>query len=200
MYPLIEITTVPIEMEIKTTRAKFEVAHGTAEMEISRNDGGVQIKGRPIRLNLDTLQIGNSALPRMQSQTRAAEVAKTDNTTVYNATASFVEQGRLLVNAYLSQTAGSAGSMINEAAPQTSQFSNDMMQSDDWDQSELSIRYDMDKLNFDWNLGKKNLTFVPGDVEISVKQRADLIIKYVGGIIYVPPSADPDYVPMDAEA
>lgn len=39
MNQLIEITTVPIQIEMKTTNAKLEYARGTAEMEISRNEG-----------------------------------------------------------------------------------------------------------------------------------------------------------------
>ena len=40
MKPLIEITTVPIQIEMKTTRARLEYARGTAEMEVSRDEGG----------------------------------------------------------------------------------------------------------------------------------------------------------------
>jgi hypothetical protein len=37
--------------------------------------------------------------------------------------------------------------------------------------------------------------FLPPDLEMVVTQRADVIIKYVGGPIYVPPSSDPNYNP-----
>ena len=36
MKRLIEITTVPIQIEMKTTSAKLEYARATAEMEITR--------------------------------------------------------------------------------------------------------------------------------------------------------------------
>ena len=61
----------------------------------------------------------------------------------------------------------------------------------------MNIRYEMDKMNFDWRMQKMNFQFTPGDIEISVKQRPDVIIKYVGGPLYVPPSADPDHEPVD---
>ena len=55
MYPLIEIKTVPIEIEMKVSHAKLEYSRGTADLEISRGDnGGLSIKSRPIRLNIDT--------------------------------------------------------------------------------------------------------------------------------------------------
>ena len=70
----------------------------------------------------------------------------------------------------------------------------------DWDPGELNIRYEMDKLNFDWRVNKTEFEFIPGDIEISVKQKPEIIIKYIGGPLYVPPSADPDYEPVDVKA
>lgn len=57
MGPLIEITNVPIEIEMKVSHAKLEYTRGTAELEISRDNGGLSIKSRPIRLNIDTFEI-----------------------------------------------------------------------------------------------------------------------------------------------
>ena len=57
MYPLIEIKSIPIEIRLKTTSASLEYTRGTAEMEISRSDkGGLDIKSRPIKLQLDTFE------------------------------------------------------------------------------------------------------------------------------------------------
>lgn len=69
-----------------------------------------------------------------------------------------------------------------------------------WDGGELNIRYEMDKLNFDWRMDNGNVEFIPGNIEFTVTQQPDVIIKYIGGPVYVPPSADPDYVPLDEKA
>ena len=37
MRPLIEIQTIPIEIQMKTTNAHLEYARGTAQMEVSRD-------------------------------------------------------------------------------------------------------------------------------------------------------------------
>ena len=66
-----------------------------------------------------------------------------------------------------------------------------------WDAGELNIRYEMDKLNFDWRSGNGDVEFIPGDIEFTVTQRPDVIIKYIGGPVYVPPSAEPGYEPLD---
>ena len=40
MNQLIEITSVPIEIEMKTSHARLEYARASADLEISRNKGG----------------------------------------------------------------------------------------------------------------------------------------------------------------
>lgn len=42
----------------------------------------------------------------------------------------------------------------------------------------MSIRYEMDKLNFDWRMNQMQFTFVPGDIEFKVTQQPDVVIKY----------------------
>ena len=69
-----------------------------------------------------------------------------------------------------------------------------------WDPGEMNIRYEMDKLNFDWKLNQASFEFTPGDIEFTVTQRPEVVIKYIGGPIYVPPSADPNYEPVDVRA
>ena len=64
----------------------------------------------------------------------------------------------------------------------------------------MHIRYEMDKLNFDWRVIRPQFEFTPGDIELSVTQKPDVIIKYMGGPLYVPPSADPNYEPVDVQA
>ena len=47
MRPLIEIQTIPIEIQMKTTNAHLEYARGTAQMEVSRDRRGLQIRSQP---------------------------------------------------------------------------------------------------------------------------------------------------------
>ena len=69
----------------------------------------------------------------------------------------------------------------------------------DYEAPDLTINYEMDKLNFDWKFGQGDFEFTPGDIEFTVTQRPEVVIKYVGGPIYVPPSADPNYEPVDVK-
>ena len=60
MRPLIEIQTIPIEIQMKTTNAHLEYARGTAQMEVSRDRRGLQIRSQPIRVNIDTFEARSS--------------------------------------------------------------------------------------------------------------------------------------------
>ncbi len=70
----------------------------------------------------------------------------------------------------------------------------------DWEDGDMEIRYEMDKLNIDWKIDQGEFKFTPGDIEISVERQPEVIIKYTGGPIYVPRSADPNYEPVDVHA
>ena len=77
MRPLIEIQTIPIEIQMKTTNARLEYARGTAQMEVSRDRRGLQIRSQPIRVNIDTFEARSSIVPTtaqsiQQGQPRAS--------------------------------------------------------------------------------------------------------------------------------
>jgi hypothetical protein len=202
MEPLIEITTVPIQLEFKTTNAQLEYSRGTAELEISRNDGGLSIQSRPIQLNLDTFESRNSISPTTMRSTM--QNAQRGQQAAYQATATYARQGQLLLNAKVGQemvTQFAAEAQTRDLKTNVGlKFIPTTGVDIDWTPGEMNISYQMDKLNFDWRINQPQFTFIPGDIEITVKQQPDVVIKYVGGPIYVPPSGDPDYEPVDEQA
>lgn len=201
MYPLIEIQTVPIEIQMKVTSARLEYARGTAQMEVSRDKGGLQIRSQPIKVNLDTFEARNSVVPTtaqsiQQSAQKGVQAA-------YEATSVLAQEGRMMMEAKID------GNVIPQLARQAVQqpmsdvniqFLPSVGPDVSWDGGEMNIRYEMDKLNFDWRMEQMQFTFVPGDIEFTMTQRPDVIVKYVGGPLYVPPSSDPDYEPIDVKA
>lgn len=202
MYPLIEIKTVPIEIEMKVSHAKLEYTRGTADLEISRNDGGLSIKSRPIKLNIDTFEARNSVVPTaMRSQQQAAQKGQEAS---YTATATYAQHGQMLLNAKIGEeliTKFAEEAAMKDYKPNVGlDFLPSVPPEISWDPGEMQIRYEMDKLNFDWRVDRPQFEFTPGDIELSVTQQPDVIIKYVGGPLYVPPSSDPNYEPVDVEA
>ena len=199
MKPLIEITTVPIQIEMKTTHAKLEYARGTAEMEITRDNGNLQIKSRPIKLNIDTFEARNSLSPTLARYLEQS--AQKGKQAAYEATATYASQGQLMLKTKWGEelvTQFAEDTMFKDVKTNVGiQFLPDPGAEITWDPGEMSIRYEMDKLNIDWRMNEGSFEFTPGDIEFTVTQRPDVVIKYVGGPLYVPPSADPNYEAVD---
>lgn len=192
MEPLIKITTIPISYELKINNAQLERKSGTAELEISREKGGMQIKSRPIRVKLDTFEARNSITPT--TKTSVEQFAQKGRTAAYEATAQFAQEGQLMLRAKL----GEGGDTLNQifaqrtAAP-TGDFQLAFLPTTganiNWEDSSLLIEYQMDKLNFDLKMNKGEFEFIPGDIELIISQLPDVKIEYMGSPIYVPPSA-----------
>lgn len=200
MERLIEIKTVPIELEMKVNHAQLNYQRSTVDLEISRNQGGLQIKSKPIKINIDTFEARNSVSPTaMRSIEQAAQRGQQK---VYDTTATYARRGDLLLEAKIGQQ------LISQFAMESQQVNTDFAMKwlpttgpeITWDDAEINIRYEMDKLNFDWRMDNGNVEFIPGNIEFTVTQQPDVVIKYIGGPVYVPPSADPDYVPLDEKA
>ena len=202
MRQLLEITSVPIEIEMRTSRAQLQYTRGTAELEISRDKKGLSINSRPIQLNIATFEMRQSIVP---SAPRSIEQsAQKGRQAAYSATASLAQEGELYLKAKFGED---VQAQISKTAISEEMYSQPAMAfiptegpEIDWSPGEMNIRYEMDKLNFDWRINQTEFEFIPGDIEISVKQRAEVIVKYIGGPLYVPPSADPNYEPMDVKA
>lgn len=201
MYPLIEISTIPIELELKVTPPRLEQVRSTVEMEISRDEGGLNIKSRPIRLNIDTFEAQNSICPTLASTIKQA--ADAGQQAAYEATATYARQGQLLLNAKIGEeliTQFAEEAQMKDVKTNVGiKFLPTTGPEISWDKGEIQIRYEMDKLNFDWRIKNGDYNFIPGDIEISVARQPDVIIKYIGGPLYVPPSADPNYEPVDVQ-
>lgn len=197
MQPLIEIKTVPISIEFKTTAGQFKPAESTAELEMQTDKGGLQIKSRPIQLNIDTYEAqksvsNESVIDSVKSYGAAGEQA------AFQATARYVQEGNILMDVQLNDEAFQQIADLrlgnNEHKTPNIKWIPDSPADITWEPADMTIKYEMDKLNFDFKQHKQPLKFVPGDIEFVMTQRPQVIVNYIGGPIYVPPSADPNYV------
>ena len=201
MRPLIEIQTIPIEIQMKTTNAHLEYARGTAQMEVSRDRRGLQIRSQPIRVNIDAFEARSSIVPTTAQSIQQG--AAQGQRAAYEATAVLAQEGRMMMEAKIDQDVIpqlAQQKTVDQPAQLGIQFLPEVGPDISWTGGEMSIRYEMDKLNFDWRMNQMQFTFVPGDIEFKVTQQPDVVIKYIGGPLYVPPSADPNYEPLDTKA
>ncbi len=201
MEPLLKITNVPIKFEVKLNNARLEYKSSNTQMEVKQDSGGLKIKSDPIRLDIDSFECFNSVNPSLK--TSIQEAAEKGKMAAYEATATYAREGKLFLNAKIGEDViGKIAASKNEVNTNVGiKFIPTTSPEIDWSDPEITIQYDLEKLNFDWKVQSGNFEFIPGNIEISITQRPDVIIEYVGRPIYVPPSADPEYEPtMDIKA
>lgn len=189
MEPLLKITTIPIKYELTITKARLEYSNSKAEMVASRERGGFEMESRPIKVKLDTFNARNSVCPTtMESVRRSAQEGRQ---AAQEATAAYAEEGAMLLDPNISN----ALDIINQQRVQvpTGDFGLTFLPTTgpeiEWSNPDLNMRYQMDRLNFDFRIANGDFEFIPGDVSISITQMPDVEIEYTGGPMYVPPSA-----------
>ncbi len=201
-HNLLEITSVPIKVEINITKGEFKNPKvGNPDMAFKMNiqttDGKLKIDSEPQKIKIDTYaarssmgygQYNNADLIKNEAQ-KSIKIA-------YEGTARIASEGNQLVR-------GSSPAQIaaqNNRAGQTIQTIMDFIPKEGaditFDKGVLNINYEAGDVNIDWeNAATIPYEFTPGKVEFSIAQMPSVEIEYTGGPIYVPASADPNYEP-----
>lgn len=174
MEQLLEIHSIPIVIKCSVNRETVEKKDLTADVELSRNDDGFSLRCKAISVNMDSFK-------DKMNNNNSEYNDSANNEQKYDASAMFTSNGEISVDykKILNQTA-----QHKVASPR-----------DELNLDQLSIQYEMDKANLDMKVSKSAIHFTPPDLNFIIEQRPEVVIKYIGGPIYVPPSADPDYEP-----
>lgn len=197
MEPLLKITTIPIEVEVTITRAQLKAKTEQPHADVTRQKGGLRIEAEPLRINIDTFQMRES-MGQLSNETRIRKAAQDGIQLCYQAMARVVEEGNALADLPSGTTpadiqrqkllsSARSADMVLEFLPKTGPDIT-------WNGGKLSIQYEVDKLDFDWDvMTRPDFEFVPANIEFTVKQRPQVKIEYLGDPLYVPPSANPNY-------
>ncbi|HAN43925.1 MAG TPA: hypothetical protein DCP97_00895 [Ruminococcaceae bacterium] len=196
---LIEITSVPISIELKIKNASLVREHdNTPKINVTRDKDELIIQQESIKVNscYDASSLtsdGNSYL---------SGNLKDFISFSYNATASLEADDSLTENAV-------GENPITEITLKRFQKSLEKMLSIlpniasnvSWDGKTLNMQYQLDEQSFDWEaLQPPAFEFIPGSIEFNVKELPKVKIEYLGGPIYFPKSANPNYTDLDIKA
>ncbi len=178
MKPLIKIETVPISIEYvekKTTHTSSQ----SASLHISRQDDRMTIQSNPIPIQMDSFKPNASVDWQNLSYTATARYSTDGNLSmnvrVGNSTEKqfhFERVGREIDNII---------DFIPKVSPKASGYGFQSMR----------INFDMSRLS---GSDSVDTDFLPPDLELKVVEMPKVIIKYVGGPLYIPRSADPNYI------
>jgi hypothetical protein len=201
MQPLITIENVPISIEYVESDAPKKVnVQSATSLSISRHRDMTTIKSNPINI------------PFKDSFVSTAKKHK--NIFSYTATASYTENGKLKVNVQMDEETSEflfmqfnrgidnmIGLLLHFdylGRPDQCRGIDNMIGLLPQTQAEkppsyFQIDFDISHLPTELVALDVDTSFTPPDLEIRVVEYPKVIIKYIGGPIYIPRSADPNY-------
>jgi len=201
MEPLLQIRTIPISIEYKINKAHYEIVNTEASVEITTNNSVLEMQMKPLKLNLNTINTESSSKKdgtiRLDKYSpgkgvRATYEAKNSYTVESNKMLNINITDKLIPEIALRKFSSDISFNLSLVEPINSEIS--------WEPQELTIKYEINKMNFDWKIRRPEINFIPGNIEFIIKEYPRLEINYIGKPIYVPASADPDYKPIDTFA
>ena len=196
MRPLLQIQSIPIAIEYRVTPAQVERRTAHAEVEIQRNRGGLQIRTRPIQLNIDSFEARNSVVPTaMRSIENYASLGRQ---AALQGTGTLAHEGTVMLDIHLRESPipRLAAERLARNTPEFNiNWLPDQPVNMDWIPGELHIEYHFDQIDANWQTNQSGFEFTPGSIEFVVAQHPQVIIEFVGEPIFVPPSANPNYQP-----
>lgn len=195
---LLQITTIPIQIEIKVTNAKYEYPEDRQpKVNITTNNGRFVMQAEPLRLNIDTYEARKSlGEGHMTDADIIQQKANEGFSIAFQGTARVAAEGNSLARgmsaseiAIQNARAGATVETVMEFLPKTGADIT-------FDGGTLNIEYQMGDQDFDWDVTPQlPMEFIPGSVELIVRDRPRVEIEYIGDPLYVPPSANPNYKP-----
>ena len=195
---LIQITTIPINIEIKITNAKFDYPEDRQpKVNITTKNGGYVMEAEPLKVNIDTYEARKSlGYGNMTDADMLAQKAQEGWSIAFQGTAKVASEGNQLARGMTASEIAIQNARAGATVQTIMEFLPKEGANITFDEGKLSIDYQMGSQEFDWDIvNQLPMEFVPGSVELIVRDRPRVEIEYIGGPIYFPRSSDPNYDP-----
>ncbi|MEL7657633.1 MAG: hypothetical protein AAGU75_17195 [Bacillota bacterium] len=185
MKPLITIETVPISIEYVEKKTPHKSSQ-SADLRISQQEDRMTIQSNPINLPvMDSFESNSTVDWNNLSYTATAQYSNNGNLSMN------VQMGNFKTSTFNYEHVNRGIDNIINFIPKTANASTCGFES-------MQINFDMSQLAGGLpSVDNIDTSFLPPDLELKVVEQPKVIIKYVGGPIYIPKSADPNYVPPE---
>lgn len=189
MDPLITIETVPISIEYVEKKSAHS-SNNLASLRFSQDADRLTIQSNPIDITpVDSFEYNNSVDLYNLSYTATAEYSSDGSLSMniqmgnYNTKTNTINYNQ--VNRGIDNIVNFLPHVLKPFSAQSSGVES------------LQINFDMSQVSALPLADNIDTSFLPPDLELKVVERPKVIIKYVGGPLYFPKSADPEYVPPE---
>ncbi|MDL2252738.1 DUF6470 family protein [Ruminococcaceae bacterium OttesenSCG-928-I18] len=192
--PLLEITTTPPQYEYQITRARLEISQEAPKVDRRTQRASLNMRQQAGRLEMNSVR-RRSDMGFKGVVDRANYEADLGRQTALEKTGDYAEIGNQLANiahgANIPDTLWGQSMKHNQGnlvlvpvSPVDIHYIPASLQTD----------FQPGQMHADWNIGRAKLNFVPPSFSLNFTQYASINIEYTGGPLYVPPSADPNFV------
>lgn len=191
---LLKITTTAIEYRMHTENASLRVIENKpARLDPTQEPGKLEMRSQDIKVQLDTTRARDSMGLRnpavvIREQGRAGMQAAQE------ATAQYAAIGNQLAQIHTGQDIPSVfAQMMNQQSETAMVFIPSQGPDISWKKGDLSINYEPTPPGAEYKAAKFTMEYVPAKYKMDIVTYPKVSIEYIGGPIYVPPSANPNY-------
>ena len=193
---LLRITTQPIKYEMEIERARLELDQDfMPKPNISTEKPKVETRTRNAQVQINTYEARKSlGYPnandwyKIQADNGKESISQTtrDYVEIGNSM-SRIDAGVTIAQIFAEKVLGEQPVLYMAFLPSTGADIS-------WIPYEADTTYSPGDVSYDWQIMRNVMNYVPGSVRMTILQQPKVDIEYVGGPVYIPPSADPDYV------
>ena len=192
---LLKITSTPMKYKLEVENAKLEYQQDvTPSCDITTTPSQLSIRSESAQIQIDTYEARKS-LGLVNIADSIKQYAAKGREHISALTQEYVQIGKAMGEI---QNGADIGDIVTQKMLQQPVLYTTFLPSAAADIScvpgNLEINYQPSNVNLDWQIKDNSFSYQPGSVSMKIVEYAHVDIEYLGGPIYVPPSADPDYI------
>lgn len=192
----IKQTPIQIQYEVEPARLETRNKYEPPEGKVIREQSRLETSSKNTQVKIDTTQ-ARASMGLQSPGAWAREYGNKGRSSAQQAVGEYVQFGnqmqRISDNVTISDI---VRNKVLQQQPTTYQtFIPAMGAQLEWEAPQLDMHYNPGSVDFDWQLQKNIMDYVPGRFSLRVTQYPRVTIEYLGSPLYVPRSSDPDYDP-----
>ncbi len=191
---LLQITSTPMKYELEVENAKLEYQQDvTPSARVETLPSELTIHSKNAQVKIDTYEARKS-LGMLKTGDFIKQRAQKGMEHINDQTREYVEIGKAMGNI---QDGTTIGDIVRQKMLQQPEMYTAFLPRGgadiSWNPAELDINYRPGDVNYDWQIKGTDYNYRAGSVHMKIVEYAHVDIEYLGGPMYVPPSADPEY-------
>ena len=196
---LLQISSKPVEYKLEVERARLELdSEFKPGVKFKIEPAKLGIKTQNTRVRLNTYEARKS-WGNMGTWDKTKVMAEKGMESIQKTTKDYVNIGNDLTRINEGVTVADiyAQRFLGEQPITYMAFLPEGGADIQWIPHQIATNFSMPEVSFDWDNMfedmRNMMNYVPGSVRMVILERPQLEIEYIGGIMYFPPSADPDF-------